>query len=135
MDIVTMAMAKPKKIKLSDFIMEDGTNFGSFTENLIVNAMLGTLESGSYVSHETAKVPGFWDYVGKREHLYIQLEVSGLTYEAPLSIARSDGGYIGAVSFTVGFASNGIYVNTEMMFMRNGDGVDIVVKMMATPIS
>ena len=134
MDIVTMATAKPKKIKLSDFIMEDGTNFGSFTENLIVNTMLGTLESGSYVSLETAKVPGFWDYVGKREHLYIHLEVSGMVYDAPLAIVRNGEGYVGAISFTVGFANNGVYINTEMMFMRNGDGVDIVAKMMATPV-
>lgn len=136
MDIVTKAMCMPKKIKLSDFVMEDGTNFGSSTESLLLVAMMAAVEKGSYVHSGLVNVPGFWDYVGKKQHLYTSIKVGRDIFETPAATIRDDDDYVNAFSLALGLASDGVYFNTEMAFMKMGDvdNVTISIKMTATPV-
>lgn len=133
MDAVTLALAKPKKIKLSEFVMDDGTNFGSYIDNMMFQCMYEAATKGSSVSVNEVSVPNFWDAVNTKGQICVMFEVNDNIFEIMASLVRDSDGSIGAVCLFISCYSNGAFFDTNLNFTYRSGYVEISVKMTMTP--
>jgi hypothetical protein len=140
MDIVTMAMAKPKKVNLSNISVT--YNGESVTLNDVVNGVAVILMTTAYTNGtaveyvEVDAASAFWAAVNTKRPINLICNIAGNEFESTAAVIRL-GNDVAQIMTITTFNANGTVIDSAFTFQANNsdDGhLGILVKMAGTPV-